>query len=106
MFSKVSIPWESLKHECSRMQPLWSRRTDFGEEGGAQIAGEYDVPLLGQVPFIERFVNRRMAGFRVSRPSRTAKPVVALGIWRGIWGTSVTAEGRSGATFTDLIGKG
>jgi ATP-binding protein involved in chromosome partitioning len=72
MFSKVSIPVLGIVENmsvhicshCGHAEPI------FGEEGGARIAEEYAVPLLGKVP-LHRTIREQTDG---GLPSVVAEP--------------------------------
>jgi ATP-binding protein involved in chromosome partitioning len=72
MFSKVSIPVLGIVENmsvhicshCGHAEPI------FGEDGGARIAEEYGVPLLGQVP-LHRTIREQTDG---GLPSVAAEP--------------------------------
>lgn len=109
MFSKVSIPVLGIVENmsvhvcshCGHAEPI------FGEEGGAQIAGEYDVPLLGQVP-LHRTIREQTDG---GLPSVAAEPDSEVSRRFGDMARHLGAllslrKVDQAQLFTDLIGKG
>jgi ATP-binding protein involved in chromosome partitioning len=66
MFKKLDVPVLGVVENMSWFEmPDGSRAHPFGEGGGARMAAEYGVPLLGQVPLRERY----RAGGDAGRPA-------------------------------------
>ncbi|MBK8969970.1 MAG: iron-sulfur cluster carrier protein ApbC [Hahellaceae bacterium] len=109
MFSKVSIPVLGIVENmsvhicshCGHAEPI------FGEDGGASIAGEYQVPLLGQVP-LHRTIREQTDG---GLPSVAAEPDSEVSrrfsdMARHLGALLSLRQADQAQLFPNLIGKG